>query len=78
MSKNSLFLLGMIASIAAAVAGQAKDFPHPWDKILGLGGIAGTAITAYLAQHPRLEWTEEKRQDHRDAEDLKRLTAEEK
>ncbi len=77
MSKNALFLLGLFASIGVAVAGGAKDLPPPWDKILSLGGLAGTAITGYLAQKPREEWTAEKRAELRTARDTDRLLEDE-
>jgi hypothetical protein len=73
MSKNALFLLGLFASIGVAVAGGAKDLPSPWDKILSLGGLAGTAITGYLAQRPRDEWTPERRAETRTERDTDRL-----
>jgi hypothetical protein len=76
MSKNALFLLGMVASIAVAIAGDAKNADPPWDRILSLSGLAGTAITGYLAQKPRREWTDERRQEHRDQLDLQRLAEE--
>jgi hypothetical protein len=76
MSKNVLFLLGMCASIAVAIAPNAKEFDHPWDHILSLGGLAGTAITGYLSQKPRREWSDERRQEHRDQLDLDRLADE--
>lgn len=77
MSKNVLFILGMFASIAVAIAAQAKDFPPPWDKILSLGGLAGTAVSGFLAQRPRDEWTPEKRQWKRTEQDLERLSDQE-
>lgn len=62
MSTNARWMLGLIASIAVAVAGQADAFPHPYDHVFSLGGIVGTAITGYMMQPARSVWTEEKRE----------------
>jgi len=74
MTKNTLFILGMFGSICVGVAGAAKDLGHPWDHVLVLAGLAGTAINGFLAQRPREEWTEEKREEKRTEQDLERLT----
>jgi hypothetical protein len=73
VSRHSAFVLGMFASIAIAIAGDAKNCDPPWDRILSLGGLAGTAITGYLAQPKRQLWTEDRRQDQREQDDLDRL-----
>lgn len=62
MNPNMAWYVGLFASIAIAVAGQADQFPHPYDHIFSLGGIIGTAISGYMAQRPRREWTEAERE----------------
>lgn len=62
MNPNHAWFLGLFASIVVAVAGQADQFPHPYDHIFSLGGIIGTAISGYMTQRPRREWTEAERQ----------------
>jgi hypothetical protein len=77
MSKNTLFLVGMVASIGVGVAAAAKDLPPPWSQILMIGGLAGTAINGFLAQRPREEWSAQKRQEKRTDQDTDRLLEEE-
>lgn len=70
MSANMVWIIGLIASVLAAVAGIAETFPAPWDRVLALLGVIGTAITGYMAQRPREAWSEEKRSAVRELKQL--------
>jgi hypothetical protein len=62
---NARWIMGLVASVLVALAGQADKMPHPWDNILSVGGIIATAVTGYMVQRPRDEWTPEQRQTKR-------------
>lgn len=49
MSRQTKYVIGMIASILTACAGAAKLVDAPYDDLLTIGGVIGTAITAYQA-----------------------------
>jgi hypothetical protein len=52
-SSDTLFWLGLIASLLTAVATQADAFPPTWKPWLSLASVAGAAVTAYLLRSPR-------------------------
>lgn len=70
---NALWWLGLIASVAVAVAAVADKFSPPWNEIAVLVGVAGAAINGYLLQRPRKEWTEAKREEHRESTGIFKL-----
>ena len=66
MNPNVKFWIGMVASILVAVAGMAPQIDPPYDKILTLAGLVGTAINGVLIQRGREEWDYERREAERD------------
>lgn len=62
---QAAYWVGMIVSICAALTGVADTFPKPYDRILGLLGVIGTAASAYRIQSQRDEWSEDERHRHR-------------
>ena len=66
MNPNIKFWVGMFASIFAAVASLAPQVDPPYDKILMLAGLVGTAINGVLIQRGRDEWDFERRETERD------------
>lgn len=47
------WFLGMLASIATALAPIAATVDEPYKTWLTIGGVAGTAITGYMMKPPR-------------------------
>jgi hypothetical protein len=52
MSKNAVCILGLVASIASAIADQANTFPTSWGHWITLAGLIGASVTAWLAKSP--------------------------
>lgn len=44
MNENAKYWIGMAASVLVALAGQADATPEPWNHLLSIGGVIGTAI----------------------------------
>ena len=70
MTANKAWVIGLVASVLAALAGIAETFPAPWDRVLALLGVIGTAVTGYMAQRPREAWSDDKRTAMREFEQL--------
>ncbi len=66
MNPNIKFWVGMVASILVAVASMAPQIDPPYDKILMLAGLVGTAINGVLIQRGRDEWDYQRREAERD------------
>jgi hypothetical protein len=49
---NRKFWLMLIASVLIAVAGGLDGMPHPWNHLLSVAGLAGSAINGFLIRRP--------------------------
>lgn len=47
-----LYFISMLACVATAVAGQAEAISEPWRHYVSIVGIVGTAVSAFMLQHP--------------------------
>ena len=71
MSSNVRWFLGLVASILVALSANLDKLPESLRTYFAVGGIIGTAVTAYMIQRPREEWTDEKREAVRKVEAAK-------
>ena len=62
MNANTAWIIGLIASVFTAVAGVANTFPDPYNRIMALMGVIGTAISGYMAQPRRRAWGDDERE----------------
>lgn len=70
MTTNTKWVLGLVAAILVAVAGQPDAVPEPLRHWLGLGGLIGTAISGYMIRRPddRRQDNEPHQQERRDGD----------
>ena len=61
MTTNLAWFLGLLAFVGTACASQVASFPEPWRPWIAIGGVIGTAVSGYMMQRPRREWTEYER-----------------
>jgi hypothetical protein len=60
---NVAWHIGLVAFILMALAGANLDIPEPYRTAVAIGGIVGTATTAYLAKFPRDPTARDRRSD---------------
>ena len=71
MNARLLWIVGMVGSVAGALAGN--ELPEPWNHYVMTVSAICAAITGYNVTHPpppREAWTDEERNAHREAQAL--------
>lgn len=66
MLQQLSWLIGLITFVSTALIGQAELLGEPWRHYVTVLAIIGTAITAYMLQHPPPPWDGVDRRSRKD------------
>lgn len=53
MRVETRWRLSLLASILTALGAQLHGVPEPWNHVVNIAGITGTAISGWVLQSPR-------------------------
>lgn len=62
MTSQLAWFIGLIASVAGALVGQAELIGEPYRHYVTIAFVVCTAISGYMLQKPREKWTDSERE----------------